>query len=109
MGKDEETEELINIFVTSIKTTVQQAHGPERSRRVECTQNSKKIKLNWGAKRHHYSMFNVGRSMFDVRVSRRHTALSLYFTNGAVQMNLILPVRVRPRAEIAARTRIAGK
>ncbi|CAB1067760.1 hypothetical protein D1AOALGA4SA_135, partial [Olavius algarvensis Delta 1 endosymbiont] len=25
----------------------------------------------------HYSMFDVGRSMFDVRVSRRHTALSL--------------------------------
>ncbi len=45
--------------------------------------------------------------MFDVRVSRRHTALSLCFTNGAVQMNLILPVRVRPRAEIVARTRIA--
>ena len=53
-------------------------------------------------------MLNVGRSMFDVRVSRRHTALSLCFTNGAVQMNQILHVRVRPRAEIAARTRIAG-
>ena len=24
------------------------------------------MKLNSGAKRHHYSMFNVGRSMFDV-------------------------------------------
>jgi hypothetical protein len=24
------------------------------------------MKLNYGAKRHHYSMFNVGRSMFDV-------------------------------------------
>jgi hypothetical protein len=44
MGKDEETEELIKIFVTSIKTAVrpprqardfQQAHGPERSRRAE--------------------------------------------------------------------------
>jgi len=31
----EETEELINIFVTSIKTAVRQAHGPERSRRAE--------------------------------------------------------------------------
>ena len=29
------TEELIKIFVTSIKTAVRQAHGPERSRRVE--------------------------------------------------------------------------
>ena len=32
-----------------------------------------------------HSTFDVGRSMFDVRVSRRHTALSLCFTNGAVQ------------------------
>jgi four helix bundle protein len=31
----EETEELIKIFVTSIKTAVRQAHGPERSRRAE--------------------------------------------------------------------------
>ena len=54
----------------------------------------------------HY--FDIRHSLFDVRVSRRHTALSLCFTNGAVQMNQILPVRVRPRTEIAARTRIAG-
>jgi hypothetical protein len=26
----------------------------------------KQTKLNYGAKRHHYSMFNVGRSMLDV-------------------------------------------
>ena len=45
--------------------------------------------------------------MFDVRVSRSYTALSLYI-NGAVFVNQILPVRVRPRAEIAAQTRIAG-
>ena len=31
----EETAELIKIFVTSIKTAVRQAHGPERSRRAE--------------------------------------------------------------------------
>ncbi len=31
----EEPEELIKIFVTSIKTAVRQAHGPERSRRAE--------------------------------------------------------------------------
>ncbi len=31
----EEIEELIKIFVTSIKTAVRQAHGPERSRRAE--------------------------------------------------------------------------
>ena len=36
-----------------------------------------KMKFDCRAKRYHYSMFNVGRSMFDVRVSRRHTALSL--------------------------------
>jgi hypothetical protein len=41
MVKDEEnyilevTDELIKIFVTSIKTAVRQAHGPERSRRAE--------------------------------------------------------------------------
>jgi hypothetical protein len=28
----------------------------------------KKIKLNYGAKRHHYSIFNVGRPMFDVQM-----------------------------------------
>jgi hypothetical protein len=27
----------------------------------------KQRKLNCGAQRHHYSMFNVGRSMFDVQ------------------------------------------
>jgi four helix bundle protein len=31
----QETEELIKIFVTSIKTAVRQAHGPERSRRAK--------------------------------------------------------------------------
>ena len=31
----QETEELIRIFVTSIKTAVRQVHGPERSRRAE--------------------------------------------------------------------------
>ncbi|MBW2200412.1 MAG: hypothetical protein JRF71_06190 [Deltaproteobacteria bacterium] len=30
----EETEELIKIFVTSIRTAVRQAQGPERSRRA---------------------------------------------------------------------------
>jgi len=28
----------------------------------------KQMKLNCKAQRHHYSMFNVGRSMFDVRL-----------------------------------------
>ena len=56
------------------------------------------------------TLFDVGRSMFDVRCSREsqaHCAQSLY-TNGAVQLNQILPVRVRSRTEIAARTRSAG-
>jgi hypothetical protein len=30
--------------------------------------NEKQIKLNIGAKQHHYSMFNVERSMFDVHL-----------------------------------------
>jgi len=30
----------------------------------------KKMKLNCGAERHHYSIFNVGRSMFDVQSVR---------------------------------------
>jgi hypothetical protein len=40
MRKDEETEELIKIFVTSIKTAGRQAHGPERSRRAEKKKSS---------------------------------------------------------------------
>ena len=50
---------------------------------------------------------NIERWMFDVRVSRRHTALSLNIQTVRFKMNLILPERVRPRSEIAARTRIA--
>jgi hypothetical protein len=59
----DETDELIKIFVTSIETAVrpprqardfQQAHGPERSRGVRKNRNSKQMKLNYGAKRHHY-------------------------------------------------------
>jgi hypothetical protein len=46
MGKDEETEIIIQGLT------------------LDCR---KQMKLNFGAKRHHYSMFNVGRSMFDVR------------------------------------------
>ena len=38
------------------------------------------MKLNGGAKRHHYSMFNVGRSMFDV-----HLIKSLYGVNMACE------------------------
>jgi len=33
--------------------------------------NKKPMKLNCRAERHHYSMFNVGRSMFDVQSVRR--------------------------------------
>jgi hypothetical protein len=55
MGKDEETEELIKIFVTSIKT-------------AEKRPKIKQVTLNCGAQRYHYSMFNVGRSMFDVHL-----------------------------------------
>ena len=34
----------------------------------------RKIILNYGAERHHYSMFNVGRSMFDVHLSKQLSA-----------------------------------
>jgi hypothetical protein len=75
MGKDEEREELIQIFVTSIKTAVRQAHALSGVEGLKKSINShsrfdigflKKMKLNCGAERYHYSMFNVGRSMFDV-------------------------------------------
>jgi hypothetical protein len=31
----------------------------------------KQLKLNIGAKRHHYSMFNVGRSMLDAHLLKQ--------------------------------------
>jgi hypothetical protein len=68
MEKDEETEELIKIFVISIKTAVRQAHGPARSRRAEKNRKIRQMILNCGAQRHHYSMLDVGRSMFDVHL-----------------------------------------
>ncbi len=66
MGKDEETDELIKIFVTSIKTAVRQAHGPERSRKaLKRNKNSKQIKSRSAAT----SLFDVRRWTFDVRCS----------------------------------------
>ena len=50
----QETEELIKIFVTSIKT-------------AERKQKSNQMILNCGAERHQHSMFDVGRSMLDVQ------------------------------------------
>jgi hypothetical protein len=50
MGKDEETE-IVNQGLTS--------------------DIYKQMKLNCGAQRHHYSMFSVGRSMFDVHLSKQ--------------------------------------
>jgi hypothetical protein len=63
MGKDEETEELIKNFVTSFKTA-------EKNRNSHSTFDVGylKIELNCGVERHHYSMFNVGCSMFDVHL-----------------------------------------
>jgi len=58
----EETQELIKIFVTSIKTA-------EKNINIHSKFDIgflKQMKLICGAERHHYSMFNVGRSMFDV-------------------------------------------
>jgi len=57
MGKDEETEELIKIFVTSIKT-------------AEKNRKSKQMILNCGAQRHHYSMFDHAKAWFDVQSVR---------------------------------------
>jgi len=50
MGKDEETGLVIQDSTSDIL---------------------KQMKLNCGAERHHYSMFNVGRSMFDVHLSKQ--------------------------------------
>jgi len=50
MGKDEETEIVIQGLTSDFY---------------------KLMKLNCGAERHHYSMFNVGRSMFDVHLSKQ--------------------------------------
>jgi len=36
----------------------------------------KKMKLNYGAERHPYSMFNVGRSMLDVHILESESELS---------------------------------
>ncbi len=73
---------LIKIFVTSIKTAVRQAHGPERSRRAEKRQKqtfkvnigflkSNEIKLRSEAS----SLFDVRCWMFDVRRSSFKTTL----------------------------------
>jgi hypothetical protein len=67
MEKDEETEKLIKIFVTSIKTAVRRAHGPGGVEGQKRDRKNKQMLLNCGAKRYHYSMFNVGRSVFDVQ------------------------------------------
>jgi hypothetical protein len=61
MEKDE-TEELIKIFVASIKTAVRQAHGPERSRRAEKKPRLGVVKCSVLDV---CFTFNVGRSMFD--------------------------------------------
>jgi hypothetical protein len=59
MGKDKETEELIKIFVTSLKTAVRQAHGPDRSRRAEKKPRLGVVECLFFIRR---SMFDVGRS-----------------------------------------------
>jgi len=53
MGKDEESEIVIQGLTSDF---------------------GKQIELNCGAERHPYSMFNVGRSMFDVRLSKQLSA-----------------------------------
>ncbi len=64
----QETEELIEIFVTSIKTAVRQAHGPERSRRAE-----KNHALAWLNVRYLVFVF-IRRWTFDVRCSSLKTS-----------------------------------
>jgi len=66
----QETKKLIKIFVMSIKRAVRQAHGPERSRRAE-----KKNKLNCGAERHHYSMFDVGCSVCSMIIFQNNQSI----------------------------------
>jgi len=50
MGKDEHTEIVIQDLTSDF---------------------GKQMKLNCGAERHHYSIFSVGRSMFDVHLSKQ--------------------------------------
>jgi len=50
MGKDEKTEIVIEVLTLDF---------------------IKQMKFNCGAERHHYSMFNVGRSMFDVHLVKQ--------------------------------------
>jgi len=59
----DETEELIKIFLQVSKRLKRKRNSYSRFD-IEFL---RQMKLNCGAKRHHYSMFNVGRSMFDVQ------------------------------------------
>jgi len=53
----EKTEELIKIFVANIRTVEKKK---KESFKVGHRIFLKQMKLNCGAQRHHYSMFNVG-------------------------------------------------
>jgi hypothetical protein len=50
---------------------------------------SKQMKLNSGAERHHYSMFDVGRSMLDVHLFKP-TPYGINATWGHLQNNIAL-------------------
>jgi len=67
----QETEELIKVFVTGIKTAVRQAHGPERSRRAEKRPRLGVIKCSVLII---CFSFDVGRSMLNVRRSSLKTS-----------------------------------
>ena len=47
---------------------VRQAHRPNGVEGLRRNNNIKQMTLDCGAERHHYSMFDVGRSMFDVHL-----------------------------------------
>ena len=61
------------------------------SKRLKRNRNSKQMKLNCGAQRHHYSMFNVGRSSF------KPTPYGIDATREHLQNNLVL-IGVSPRS-----------
>ena len=67
----QETEELINIFVTSIKTAVRQAHGPERSRRAEKKPRLDVVECSVLDVCFFHSMLDVRCSMLDVHLSKQ--------------------------------------
>jgi len=78
-GIVKETQELIKILVTNIKTAVQQAQGPERSRRAEKRQKQA-VKFDIGFFiRFYNNLSSEATSLFDVRCSMFDVGRSSFY------------------------------